>query len=74
MILFLGSKGGEWGGVDTRSNFLQHKIKKNDKNYIYIYIYICISTKTATGSCISKNTLLLKRELQFKPLLQPCLQ
>ena len=41
MILFLGSKGGGRGGVDTRSNFLQHKIKKMIK-IIYIYIYVCM--------------------------------
>lgn len=36
----MGSKGGGQGGADTRSNFLQHKIKKNDKNKIYIYILV----------------------------------
>lgn len=35
----MGSKGGEQGGVDTRSNFLQHKIKKIIK-IIYIYALV----------------------------------
>ena len=43
MILFLGSKGGGQGGADTRSNFLQHKIKKMIKIiYIYIYMYVLV--------------------------------